>query len=89
MNNGQKRLKKAFEKTSNTITPTTTSIMEQDDISMIEDDDDDDVVNDANKSNDQQQQHLAVVNEVIFNTIMQKNVRNQQIGGTINRTLSP
>lgn len=60
--------------------------MEQDDISMIEDDDD--VVNDANKSNDQQQ-HLAVVNEVIFNTIMQKNVRNQQIGGTINRTFPP
>ncbi|CAO3619289.1 unnamed protein product [Mucor fragilis] len=59
LNSGQKRLKKAFEKTSNTITPTT-SIMEQDDISMIEDDDD--VVNDANKSNDQQQ-HLAVVNE--------------------------
>lgn len=73
MNNGQKRLKKAFERTSNTATPTA-STMEQDDISMIEDDDGG-VVNDANKSNDQQQ-HLAVVNEVIFNTIMQKNVRN-------------
>ncbi|KAL9551919.1 hypothetical protein MBANPS3_004027 [Mucor bainieri] len=59
LNNGQKRLKQAFEKTSNTVTPTASTI-EHDDISMIEDDDD--AVNDANKSNDQQQ-HLAVVNE--------------------------
>ncbi|GAN11456.1 kinesin-domain-containing protein [Mucor ambiguus] len=58
LNNGQKRLKKAFEKTSTTITPTT-SAMEQDDILMVEDDV---VVNEADKSNDQQQ-HLAVVNE--------------------------
>lgn len=72
MNSGQKRLKKAFENTTNTITLTGSTI-EQDDISMIEDDVA--VVNDANKSNDEHQ-HQAVVNEVIFNTIMQKNVRN-------------
>ncbi|KAG1062768.1 hypothetical protein G6F42_027349 [Rhizopus arrhizus] len=59
LNSGQKRLKKAFESTTNTITLTGSTI-EQDDISMIEDDVA--VVNDANKSNDEHQ-HQAVVNE--------------------------
>lgn len=68
MNNGQKRLKKAFEKTKSTLPPPT---FEQDDISMI--DVDEVVVDDANEN---QQQLLVVVNEVIFTTIMQKNVRN-------------
>jgi hypothetical protein len=70
LNNGQKRLKKAFEKTKSTIPP---PIFEQDDISMIENDEAV-VADDTNENNEQKLP--VVVNEVIFNTIMQKNVRN-------------
>ncbi|KAK4519159.1 uncharacterized protein ATC70_009391 [Mucor velutinosus] len=59
LNNSQKRLKKAFEKTSITITASA-STMGQDEMSIIEDDSD--VVNDATNSNDQHQ-HLVAANE--------------------------